>query len=113
MKILDQKIKIKQNLLYSLRRYPVWWVILIITMVFDYLATTVFVDRFGTGAEANIITRMLMESITPSIGNFLGKVLQLISVVCLVGLSRKVGNFFMLFVILLNCWAIVINSINW
>ena len=113
MKILDQKIKIKENLLYSLQRYPVWWLILIITMVFDYLSTTAFVARFGTGAEANVVTRLLMEAITPSIGNFLGKVLQLISVVCLVGLSRKVGNFFMLFVILLNCWAIVINSITW
>jgi len=44
-------------------------------------------------------------------GNLMGKLLHLISMACLVGLTRRVGNFFMLFEILLNCWAIVMNSI--
>ena len=111
MRILDQQINFKQNLLYSLRRYPLWWVIMTITMFFDFLSTTVFVAEYGTRAEANFTTRLMMEHFTPFLGNLIGKLLQLIAVVCLVGLTRRVGNFFMLFVILLNCWAIVMNSI--
>jgi hypothetical protein len=53
----------------------------------------------------------MMETINPYFGNFIGKLLQLIAVVCLVSVSRRLGNFFLLFVILLNCWAIVMNSI--
>ena len=111
MRILDQDINFKENLHYSLKRYPVWWIILIITMVFDFLSTSVFVAKYGTEAEANITTRFMMETINPYFGNVLGKLLQLISVVCLVSVSRRVGNFFLLFVILINCWAIVVNSI--
>ena len=110
MRILDQDINFKENLHYSLKRYPVWWIILIITMVFDFLSTSVFVAKYGTEAEANITTRFMMETINPYFGNLLGKLLQLISVVCLVSVSRRVGNFFLLFVILINCWAIVVNS---
>lgn len=111
MRILDQEIRIKNNLLYSLNRYTVWWLILIVTMFFDYLSTTVFVAQYGTEAEANIATRFMMEIINPYVGNFIGKLLQLVSVICLVCLSRRVGNFFLLFVILINCWAVVMNSI--
>ncbi len=111
MRILDQDINFKENLHYSLKRYPVWWIILIITMIFDFLSTSVFVAKYGTEAEANITTRFMMETINPYFGNVLGKLLQLISVVCLVSVSRRVGNFFLLFVILINCWAIVVNSI--
>ena len=112
MRILDTEIKFRENLIFSVNRYTVWWVILIITMVFDYLSTTVFVSKYGTQAEANITTRLMMENVNPHIGNLIGKVLQLLSVICLAGLSRKVGNFFLLFIILLNCWAIVMNSIS-
>ena len=111
MRILDQDINLKDNLHFSFKRYPVWWVILIVTMVFDYISTSVFVAKYGTQAEANLITRLLMETINPYLGNLLGKLLQLVSVVCLVSVSRRMGNFFLLFVILINCWAIVVNSI--
>lgn len=110
MKILDQDINLKKNLVYSLKRYPVWWIILIVTMFFDYLTTTVFVAKYGTEAEANITTRFMMESINPYLGNLFGKLLQLLAVACMVSLTRRVGNFFLLFVILLNCWAIVMSS---
>ena len=111
MRILDQNINFKDNLHYSLKRYPVWWIILIITMVFDFFSTSVFIAKYGTEAEANITTRFMMETFNPYFGNLLGKFLQLISVVCLVSVSRRVGNFFLLFVILINCWAIVVNSL--
>lgn len=81
-------------------------------MAFDFLSTAGFVWRYGTGAEANMVTRLMMEQFSPNLGNFVGKALQLLSVICFVGLSRKVGNFFILFIILINCWAIVINSMG-
>jgi len=112
LKILDEHIPFKENLLFSIKHYPTWWIILFITMFFDYLSTTVFVAKFGVESEANLTTRILMLNLSPYLGNFLGKLLQFISVVCVVGLSRKVGNFFLLFIILLNCWAIVVNSIS-
>lgn len=111
MRLLDQEIKLRENLVYSLNRYPLWWIFLIITIFFDFLSTSVFVAQYGPQAEANFTTRLMMENINPHIGNFIGKALQLVAVICLVSVSRRVGNFFMLFVILLNCWAIVMNSI--
>jgi hypothetical protein len=112
VKLLDERLHFKENLLFSLRRYTIWWTILLITMAFDFLSTAGFVLLYGVEAEANMVTRLMMEQFSPNFGNFLGKVLQLLSVVCFVGLSRKVGNFFLLFIILLNCWAIVINSMG-
>lgn len=112
MKILDEHIPFRENLLFSIKRYPTWWIILFITMIFDYLSTTVFVSKFGVESEANFTTRLMMANLSPYLGNFLGKLLQFISVICIVGLSKKVGNFFLLFIILLNCWAIVVNSIS-
>jgi hypothetical protein len=112
LNLLGEQIPFRRNLLFSIDRYPTWWIILLITMFFDYLSTTVFVSRFGIESEANLTTRLLMANLSPYLGNFLGKLLQLISVICMVGLSRKFGNFFLLFIILVNCWAIVVNSIS-
>lgn len=112
MRILDEKIKFRENLIFSINRYTVWWVILIVTMIFDYVSTSAFVAKFGTEAEANFTTRLMMENVNPYIGNLLGKLLQLISVICMAGFSRRVGNFFLIFIILLNCWAVVMNSLS-
>lgn len=112
MRLLGEDITFRENLVFSINRYSVWWIILIITMSFDYLSTTVFVEKYGTEAEANLTTRFMMDYFNPYFGNLLGKVLQLLSVICMVGLNRRFGNFFLLFVILINCWAIVVNSIS-
>ena len=112
MKILDEKVPIKANLAFSLKRYWYWWLILFVTISFDYLSTAAFVSKYGVQAEANLVTRLMMEKLGPDSGNLAGKILQLVSVTCLVCLSRRVGNFFLLFVIIINCWAIVVNSIS-
>ena len=113
MRLLGEDIKFRENLVFSINRYSIWWIILIITMCFDYLSTTVFVEKYGSEAEANLTTRFMMDYFSPYFGNLFGKVLQLFSVICMVGLNRRFGNFFLLFVILINCWAIVVNSISW
>lgn len=110
MKILGEEIPYKENLIFSFKRYLVWWLILLVTMVFDYLTTLFFVDKYGPGAEANLVVYWLIVNQGVVIGVLIGKLLQLISVIVFVGLHRRLGNLFLLIVILLNCWAVVINT---
>lgn len=110
MKILDSEIKFKENILFSLNRYTVWWVILLVTMIFDYITTLYFVSKLGVQAEANQVVGWLIKNVGLYVGLFFGKLVQLVSVVLFVSLSQRLGNLFLLVVILLNCWAVVINT---
>lgn len=112
MKILGEQIAFRENIAFSLRRYIVWWLILVITMAYDIATTSAFVAKYGSDAEANTITRWLMTAVGGDLGNLAGKGLQLVAVIGFVGLHRRLGNIFLLFVILLNCWAVVINSLS-
>ena len=112
MKVFGETIAFKKNLQFSFRRYLVWWIILLVTMGFDIFTTAAFVSKYGVGAEANLTTRFLMISLSPFWGNVLGKVLQLFSVMVIVSLHSRFGNFFLLFIILVNCWAVVVNSMS-
>ncbi len=111
MEILSEKINPRDNLSYSLRRYRVWWAILLVSMVFDYLTTLNFISDTGIRGEGNLVIAWLMQSLGVYAGLALAKVLQLIAVVAIVAMSRRIGNLFMIIVILLNCWAVVMNSI--
>jgi hypothetical protein len=110
MRVLDEHIDFAANLRYSLSRFAIWWILLIVTMAFDLLTTLGFVSVFGIDKEANAVARSLMHGLGVGPGVFLAKVLQLLSVTCLVALNRRMGNVFLLAVTLLNGWAIVINS---
>ena len=111
MHLLGEEIDFKRNLHHSLTRYRTWWVILIITIIFDYLTTLNFVQAYGPSAEANQVVRWLIEGLGVYVGTAIGKSLQLIAVLTMVSLKQRMGNLFLLVVILLNCWAVVINSI--
>jgi hypothetical protein len=108
--LLGQRILATDNIKYSLGRYRLWWLILIVTMGFDILTTSAFTTQHGIVAEGNLTTRGLMYLFGPTIGNILGKLLQLTATFGFVCLHRRLGNLFLLIVILLNCWAVVINS---
>ena len=110
MWLLGKKIDFIGNIKFSLNRYTLWWIILLVTIVFDIFTTYAFVSKYGIRAEGNLMTKTWMSFIGPHWGNVLGKILQLVSVLFFVGLHKRLGNIFLLFVILLNCWAIVINS---
>lgn len=112
MKLLGENIPFREHIEYSLRRYRVWWVILVVTIVFDIFTTHAFISKFGVNAEGNAITQLLMKLAGPDLGNVIGKILQLIAVFFFVGLHQRLGNFFLLFIILLNCWAVVVNSMS-
>lgn len=112
MILLGETINFKENLQYSIKRYNVWWVILLVTIPFDIFTTYAFTAKYGIKAEGNFFTQLWMLYLDPLYGNLIGKILQLLSVVFFVGLHQRLGNIFLLFIILLNCWAVVINSMS-
>ena len=100
VQVLGQEVDFKGNLLFSLQRYPVWWLILVVTMIFDYLSTLYFVEKFGSHLEANYVVRVLIENAGVTFGALIGKLLQLVAVAFFVCLHRRLGNLFPLIVIL-------------
>ena len=112
MKLLGTPENFSRNLRYSFSRYRVWWTILIVTIFFDIFSTYAFVEKYGIKAEGNLFTKLWMIHFGSTIGNIVGKLLQLVAVMFFAGLHRRLGNFFLLFIIVLNCWAIAINSMS-
>jgi hypothetical protein len=110
MKILGQPITLERNVRFSFRRYRVWWLILLVTIFFDYITTIFFIEQFGIAAEGNQVISWLMITLGVVTGLVIGKLLQLFAVVVFVSIDRRVGNLLLLIVIALNCWAVVINT---
>lgn len=110
MKVLGSEFDPKENLLYSLRKYSVLWLILIITIVFDYVTTYIFIREMGLRAEANFLMSWLIGHLGLMTGLLIGKSLQLLPVVIFVCLNKRFGNLFLLVVILINIWAVFINT---
>lgn len=111
MQILDQEIPLKENLRFSLKRYTVWWVILLITMIFDFFTTLYFVEKYGLVTEGNSVVSWLIRNFGLAAGVFVGKLFQLFSVTVFVSLHQKLGNIFLLIIVLFNFWAVVVNVI--
>lgn len=111
MKVLDSEINLKENLLFSFTKYGTLWIILLVTIVFDYLTTLYFVSNLGPDAEANEVVAWLIRTLGVHIGVLVGKSLQLISVILFTSLSQRLGHLFLLVIILLNCWAVVVNTL--
>ncbi len=112
MRILGEIINFKANLKYSIKRYYVLWIILLVTIFFDMFTTYAFTEKYGIKTEGNFFTKLWMLYFDPLYGDLTGKILQLLSVVFFVGLNQRLGNIFLLFIILLNCWAVVINFMS-
>lgn len=110
MRILDSDIDLKGNLGFSWGRYRVWWAILLVTIVFDALTTLYFVDKYGIDREGDLVVRWLIAHAGLLVGILAGKSLQLAAVLMMAALHRRLGNLFLLVIILLNCWAVVMNS---
>ncbi len=109
MLILGSEVNLKGNLLFSFRRYLVFWLLLVFTMILDYLTTLIFVGEIGAQAEANMVIWWLITQLGPLLGVLIGKCLQLLAVLVFVSLHQRLGNLFLLVIILLNCWAVIIN----
>ena len=112
MRLLGVTVNFKENIQHSIKRYKVWWAILLVTILFDIFTTYAFTFKYGIKAEGNFLTKSWMLYLGPFYGSLIGKLLQLLSVVSFVGLNQRLGNIFLLFIILLNCWAVVVNSMS-
>ena len=112
MRLFGVTVNFKENIQYSIKRYKVWWTILLVTILFDFFTTYAFTSKYGIKAEGNFFTKSWMLYLGAFYGNLIGKLLQLLSVVSFVGLHQRLGNIFLLFIILLNCWAVVVNSMS-
>ena len=111
MKILDQEIPLKENLVFSLNRYRAWWIVLLATMVFDFFTTLYFAEKYGIAAEGNSLVSWLIGIFGLPVGVFIAKLLQLFAVTVFASLHQKLGNVFLLIVVLFNFWAVVVNVI--
>ncbi len=109
MEILGHQVALKENILFSITTYQIRWVFLLLSMLFDYLSTLYFVFESDPSFEANYIIRFLIEQFDVEVGVFIGKFLQLISVMTFTALDRNLGAIFLLIVILLNIWATCLN----
>lgn len=111
MKILGQQITFKDNILFSINTYQIRWAVLLLSMLFDYMSTLYFISESDPSFEANHIIRYLIEMFEVEIGVFIGKFMQLISVIVFTGLDRNLGAIFLLLITLLNIWATCLNLI--
>ncbi len=111
MKLLDTEIRVKENLMFSLTRFRLWWALFLATVVFDYLTTINFVSVDGIEMEANRVVRALMSAMGVYLGLLFAKCLQVIAVLAFASLHKRAGNIFLFFVIFLNVWAVIINTL--
>jgi hypothetical protein len=88
LQIFDQEIPLKENLRFSLNRYTAWWIILLVTMIFDFFTTIYFVDKYGVATEGNSLVSWLIRNLGLVAGVLVGRILQLIPVT----VSEYCGN---------------------
>ena len=109
MRILDSDINLKQNLKESFHTHIVLWVILFVTVGFDFITTLSFMYDVGIYREKNYIIRWLASSLGIIPGVFIGKLLQIGAAIGLSALSLKYSRAILLLIILLNLLAVFIN----
>jgi hypothetical protein len=109
LKILDNDIALTDNLKSSFKRYRYGWLILLFTMLLDFVTTVYFMQNKGIHLEQNLAVRWLAYTLGIVPGVMTGKLLQLCSVLGLTALSFKLSRAILLLVILLNLLAVFIN----
>lgn len=111
MNILDEEVSLRDNLRYSLRNHWLLWILLIITAGFDFMTTLNFMWRDGIEFEKNAVVRNLAEALGIIPGVALGKSLQIVAALGFAALSKKLSRAVLLMIVLLNFWAIIVNSL--
>ena len=107
MLILGSEISLKENIKQSFRRYWLLWVILIVTVVFDFVTTVLFMRHDGIHTEGNNIVRYLAYNFGIIPGVFFGKLLQIIAAIGFSALAPSLARATLLLILLLNFVAII------
>jgi hypothetical protein len=109
MKLLDEEIPLKENLLASILNYWILWLFLIISGALDFFSTLHFIHIEGVDKEANLVIRILVYSLGVNPGVALGKLLQLFSAMAFSALSLKYSRAILMVMIGLNVLAVIQN----
>ncbi|MBX2869716.1 MAG: hypothetical protein KTR18_13640 [Acidiferrobacterales bacterium] len=111
MKILGEEISLLDNINYSLRNHWFLWLLLVLTAGFDFLTTLNFMRRDGIEFEKNLVVKnlALMLGIVPGVA--VGKSLQIFAALGFSALSKKLTRAILLLIVLLNFWAIIVNTL--
>ncbi len=109
MLILDEEIPLKDNIRLSFQRHWLLWLILILTTIFDFVSTLLFMWEDGIHTEKNFIVRWLAINIGIIPGVFLAKILQIFSAIGFSALSSTLARATLLLILLLNTMAIIHN----
>ena len=109
MRILDEDIPLRENLKTSIRRHRLLWVILLVTVFFDFVTTLIFMHRDGIQFERNLVILWLASNIGIIPGVLLGKSLQILAAMIFSALSLELARATLLLIVLLNFVAIMIN----
>ncbi len=111
MKILDHDVPVLENLRYSLRTHWFLWLLVFLTVLLDFATTLNFMWRDGIELEKNLLIRNLATLLGIVPGVAVGKILQIVAAVVLTSLSKNLNRAVLLMIVLLNIWAIFINSL--
>jgi hypothetical protein len=109
MLILGEPVSLKENLLRSLREHRLLWALLLITIIFDFATTILFMSEYGIRVEKNLVVRWLAYTFGMFPGVFIGKCLQLLPAIGFSALSFKLSRAVLLLIVSLNLIAILVN----
>lgn len=109
MQILGEEVPLKQNLLNSLRKHWVLWPLLLVTVVFDFLSTLLFMSQYGIHVEKNLVVRWLALTLGVIPGVAVGKSLQIVAAAGFSALSFKYSRAILLLIVGINLLATLFN----
>jgi hypothetical protein len=109
MRILDEDISLKKNLLTSLRRHWFLWSVLLVTALLDFASTLNFMSQYGIYVEQNMVVRWLALHLGVVPGVLIGKSLQILAAAALTALSPKYARPILLLLVGLNVLAFLVN----
>jgi hypothetical protein len=109
MRILDQHISLKENLLISLRRHWLLWAVLLVTAMIDFATTLGFMYEYGIRVEKNLVVRFLALHLGIIPGVLVGKSLQIFAAAILTALSPKYARAILLLIVGVNVLAFLAN----
>jgi hypothetical protein len=109
MRILDQDIQLKANLLNSFRKHWLLWSVLVVTAFLDFVTTYRFMTQYGIAVERNMVVRWLALNLGIVPGVLIGKSLQIFAAAAFSALSFKYSRAILLLIVGVNLLAILFN----
>lgn len=110
MRVLDAEIDIRTNSELLWDRYRTLFIVLIASAIADAFSTTWFMALLDPGAESNLVVQILSYTFGIVWGPVLGKALQIAAVWLLCLVTPRLTPLVCSAIILLNTFAVYINT---